>query len=559
MDHDESVRIEISDDLAAGQNRIDTVLRERAQRDGDRLLFVDAPDRAERGLGIPRQFTYAGADLAVDRLSRRFHEAGLKEGDIVAIQSPNTVEMPLLILASWRAGLVPCPMPLLWRLDEVHGAFSRIKPAAAVACTQYGSERPAEILGETAAKHMSVRYVFSFGGDAPDGITPLDDVFSAADTEETRVSPHREPATGDLQDTAVITWSVSAQGASPLPHTHGELLALARYFGAELRLRRSDKTLNTYPLFSASALAGQLAAPILAGCQVGLHLPFDFDVFVRQLEDQDITYAAVPAPVITALEERHDLRRGDLKLNRLGCVWPGPHAVKPDPDFPETAIPIFDIYNFAERAVIVRERAPDTDPSLLPLGKIFVPGDEDEEKTEPVVETRVRGSVKKHDSQQVLKGTLTVRGTSVPFRSDIFENTDTAPASQLDAHGFIDTGIGCYVDETLGNQFRCRKSEDVIYHGGSIIAAPELDRLYGEFSEFLDAAAFVLEDAVMGERIFAAVVPRPDQAPSLDRLKAYLDERRVAPHKAPDQLVIVKAIPRTNDGAVVREKILAQL
>ncbi len=561
MDQDESVRIEVADDLGDGQDSLEGVLRQRAVRHGDRLLFADAPDRAERGLGTPREMSYLQADAAVDRLCERFREAGLRADDIIAVQTPNTIETPLLLLAAWRSGLVPCLMPLLWRLDEIDHAFARIKPAAAVACTHYGGERTAEALGEAAARHMSVRYVFAFGDDAPDGSAPLDDVFLGGDVEAVRdaASPENDGAVSE--QTAVITWSISGSGAHPLPRTHGELIALARYFEATLKLRRSDIVLNPYPFLGAHALAGQLAAPLLAGSQVRLHLPFDFDVFVRQIEEQDITYTAVPAPVIAALEERHNLRTGKLKLSRVGCVWPSPHVISPDPTPAKPSLPVFDIHGFTERAVVVRERAPDADPSLLPLGKIHVPGEDDEQQGEPVLETRVRGSVAKQDSQQVLKGTLTVRGASVPSRSDIFADEEDQPelAPRPDAHGFIDTGIGCYVDETLGDQFRCKKSEDVIYHGGTVIAAPELDRLYGEFSEFLDAAAFVLDDAVMGERILAAVVPRPDQAPSLERLKAFLAERRVAPHKTPDQLVVVKAIPRDHDGTVMREKILSQL
>ena len=40
--------------------------------------------------------------------------------------------------------------------------------------------------------------------------------------------------------------------------------------------------------------------------------------------------------------------------------------------------------------------------------------------------------------------------------------------------------------------------------------------MYASYPEFLDAAAFAIDDPVMGDRIFAAVVPRPDQSPSLD-------------------------------------------
>jgi len=128
-----------------------------------------------------------------------------------------------------------------------------------------------------------------------------------------------------------------------------------------------------------------------------------------------------------------------------------------------------------------------------------------------------------------------------------------------DPHGFLDTGIGCVVDETIPGKFRCQKSEDLIYHGGAVIAACELDKLYAEFPEFLDAAAFVLADAVLGERIFAAVVPRPELSPSLSRLKQFLAEKKVAPYTTPDQLVIVKPIPRNGEGAVQRDQILGRI
>ncbi len=520
-------------------------------------MFTDAPDRAERELGAPRQLSYVEADAIVDSLAREFRDAGLSAGDVIAIQAPNTIETPLLLLAAWRASLVPCLLPLLWRLDEIHHAFSLVNPRAAVACTRYGDDEPAQTLGEAAAKHMSMRFVFAFGEHVPDGITPLDDAFATPDVAERPGDPDTGSSPDQADQAALITWAVSGRGPYPVVRTHSEILALSRLFGAHLKFRRSDIVLNTYPYTSVSALAGQLVAPLLAGCQVALHLPFDFDVFVHQLEEQSITCAAVPAPVIAALEERHNLRTGKLSLTRIGCVWPSPHAVKPGAGLFETPLPVFDIYNFGELAVILRERASGSDPSLLPLGKLFIPGDE--ESDTPVVETRVRGSVKSEDEQQVLKGTLTVRGSSVPSSTAIDVDAPDNHVLRPDAHGFLDTGIGCYVDETLSNQFRCKKSEDVIYHGGTVIAASELDRLYGEFSEFLDAAAFVIDDAVMGERIFAAVLPRPDQAPSLERLKAFLAERRVAPHKTPDQLVIVKTIPRSNDGTVLRDQILAQL
>lgn len=551
MDDDASVRIEIKDGAGPDMTGAEAALRHHAAHAGNEIAFVDPPDRAKRGMGQPRSLTFADADIIADRIAGRFLGCGLDTGDIIALQMPNTIEAPLLILGAWRAGLVVCLMPLLWRLDEINRAFSQIKAKAAVTVARYGDENSAQTLGEAAARNPSIRFVFAFGEDLPDGVTPIDDWLTDDGAGDRDTGTPREPARPDQR--AIITWTVLRQDACPVPRTHGEIAALAKMFSSQMKLGGGARVLNTYPYSSIGAVAGQLVAPLLAGAQIVLHLPFSFDVFVEQLQENEITYTALPASVISALEERCDLHSREQPLARIGCVWPNPHGVNSGPNLFETPLPIFDIHNFAELAILVRERSSGADPSLLPLGKIYLPGEED--AGDPVLETRVRGAVTHEESQQVLRGTLCVRGSTVPAGPLSLAGTLLQP----DSHGFLDTGIGCAVDESIAGQFRCQKSEDLIYHGGAVIAASELDKLYAEFPEFLDAAAFVLDDAVIGERIFAAVVPKPEVAPSLDRLKAFLSQKRVAPYKTPDQLVIVKSIPRSGQGAVQRDRILGHI
>ena len=98
-----------------------------------------------------------------------------------------------------------------------------------------------------------------------------------------------------------------------------------------------------------------------------------------------------------------------------------------------------------------------------------------------------------------------------------------------------------------------------MHHGGFAIAASELDQLYQSFPGYLDAACFVLSDPVIGERIFAAIVPKPSEPVSLEALHRFLVERQVAPYKFPDRLLVVKQIPRDAEGRVLREQILQQV
>jgi len=69
----------------------------------------------------------------------------------------------------------------------------------------------------------------------------------------------------------------------------------------------------------------------------------------------------------------------------------------------------------------------------------------------------------------------------------------------------------------------------------------------------------VLPDPLIGDRVIAAVVPRPGELVAIEALNRFLEERSVARYKFPDRILIVRRIPRDNDGRVLRDEILLQV
>ena len=129
----------------------------------------------------------------------------------------------------------------------------------------------------------------------------------------------------------------------------------------------------------------------------------------------------------------------------------------------------------------------------------------------------------------------------------------------FDQDGFVGTGLCGTVDGTHGTRLRLKGDPELLHHGGVSIAACEFDELYRSFPGYLDAACYVLPDPVIGDRVFAAVVPKPGEPISLEALNRFLEERQVAPYKFPDKLLVVKQIPRDADGFVLRDRILTQV
>jgi non-ribosomal peptide synthetase component E (peptide arylation enzyme) len=128
-----------------------------------------------------------------------------------------------------------------------------------------------------------------------------------------------------------------------------------------------------------------------------------------------------------------------------------------------------------------------------------------------------------------------------------------------DQDGFVGTGLCAAVDGTHGMSLQLKGDPELLHYGGLSIAASEFDELYRSFPGFLDAACFVLPDPIVGDRVFAAIMPRPGEAISLEALHRFLEERGVAPYKFPDKLLVVKQIPRDAQGRVLRDEILQQV
>lgn len=564
MDDDSTVRLEFVDpsaepapvdaaEASVGESA-DHFLRRAAKASPDALAFADPPNRAAFDLGLPQRFSFGDADAHVDRVAARLIEQGLTPGETVALQLPNVCETALLINALWRAGLVAAPMPMMWRADELRSALTQLKPAALIMLGAFAGEDNAPTIRQLVERHDDVRLYFTFGDSPIEGVTPIDGWFA---DDYGDGSPNGDLSQGAVaSDPAIVTWASGASGPYAVPRTHAELRAVADLTVDRLALTDADRVLCTYPFTSISSLGGQFVAALAAQAALILHQPFEYDVFVSQLHDERATYTAVPGAVIAALHERGDLTDKPNALKRIGQVWPWPHNSGAATERDDLPVRIVDVHNLAEIALIIEPRTADRGAGL-PLGKLTIQTAGNREDV--VLETRVRGNVADAAGQRYLSGELLIRGTAAPSAAIAKNTADPQTLQKPDANGFVSTDIRCTVDETVAGRFRCERDVRLIYHGGVAIGADELDRHYAAFPEFLDAAAFAIDDPVMGERILAAVVPRPDRNPSLETLRNFLSEKGLAAYKAPDQLVVVNAIPRDSDGGVLRDRILEQV
>lgn len=527
----------------AAVTRPDALLSDHARAHAGAPALADPPNRASLGFGRARLLTYAEADAIVTRLADHFRELGLKPGELLALQLPNFVEQPLLMLAAWRAGLSVTLLPLGWRGADVREAFAEAPPHAIVVAGKFGDFDYAEMMRHIAADHVSVRRVFALGDHIPDGVTALGEHFvsQAAPTgsgdEAFQTSAPEEPASTPV----FIGWTVTADaGVVPVRWGGDELIALGRSYAALLGLGARDVFLTAYPAGSLVGLGLALMPWLVNGGVLLLHHPLDYGVFCAQLRQARVSMTAAPAALLRALIEDGVIRDAASNLARIACVWPSLPTLGPDKSAREIALPVYDVHNIADVSLTVRRRDAKADPHLIPLGRA----------SDGSFETRVRGSVVSGNDPPVLRGDLFLRGAAVPKAA--------SEKFAADGQGFLNTRIRCRV--STGARGIAREPEpDLIRLGGMTLSAAKLDALYSGHTDFLDAAAFALPDAVFGQRLFAAAIARPGIAVSLLGLTDYLEAREAAPATIPQKIVTVREIPRDADGRILRDRILMAL
>ena len=81
-------------------------LHDLAEANPDRPAITCGNDMVTR-----RELVQLGDDLAV-----YLHEHGVREGDMVTIAVPNSIDWFIAYLAAWRLGAIP--QPISWRLPQ---------------------------------------------------------------------------------------------------------------------------------------------------------------------------------------------------------------------------------------------------------------------------------------------------------------------------------------------------------------------------------------------------------------------------------------------------------
>ncbi|MDA5285835.1 class I adenylate-forming enzyme family protein [Streptomyces sp. NPDC054904] len=480
----------------------------RAALTPDGPVLIEAADRP----ADDRTLTFGALRERAERVAAGLYAMGVRPGTVVAWQLPTRIETVLLSLALARLGAVQSPVIPFYRDREVGFALRESKAEFfAVPGTWRGFDHTAM------AARLGARGVFDAYDALPDGDPAL-----------------LPPPPGDGTSVRWIYWtSGTTSDPKGVLHTDRSLIAGGSCLADALRLTPADVGSMAFP-FAHIAGPDYTVMLLLYGFPAVLFEKFAMPDALDGYRRHRVTVAGGSTAFYSMFltEQRKDPTTKLIPSLRLlaGGGAPKPpeiyHAV-----VRELGCQLTHGYGMTEVPMITMG-APDDTPENLATTEGRPPAGMSIRITTPTGDALPTGA----------DGEVRLRGEAVCQGYLGREDTDGV----FDADGYLITGdLGRLTAD--GHLVLTGRSKDVIIRKGENISAKEIEDLLHALPAVGDVAVIGLPDPERGERVCAVVEQPPGAAPlTLPQLTAHLRAQGLAPHKLPEQLELIDALPRND-------------
>lgn len=492
-----------------------------------RPVVAGGGERAGRTaiVAADRRISYAELDGWADRLAAGFHGLGLRAGDRVVVQLPNTPEFAAVTIALFRLGALPVFALPAHRRSEI-AYLSEFTEAAAYVLPDIAARFDhRELAREVRQAVPSLKHVV-VAGDAQE-FTPLAELES---------NPVELPAP-DPAEVAFFLLSGGTTGLPKLiPRTHDDYAFQIRATAEAMGFDADGVYLAALPVAHNAALGcpGLLGALRAGGRAVLAATPSPDEVFPLMDREGVTLTTLMPAflPLWMQLVDLYDVDLSRLTIEVGGAPLPSAVAEQVEQALGCTLTRWF---GMAEGLLVFSRRE---DPVAVRVGTEGRPLCTADELL--VVDERDRPVPAGQVGQLLTRGPCVLRGY---YRAEDYN------ARAFTTDGYLRTGDLVRLDAD-GRLTVAGRVKDVINRGGEKVAPEEVESHLLAHADVREVAVLGVPDRVLGEKTCAVVVPVAGREPALAALRQLLVDRGVAEYKLPDRLVSVAALPRTSLGKV---------
>jgi hypothetical protein len=459
---------------------LDTLFGRILVRKPRELALIDPGNKLRVTGHVPKRLTYEQADRAISALAAHFIDAGLPAHSVIAVQLPNTVELPLTVLAAHRAGLVVALFPLLWRQAELVAALNRTSARAIVTFARVDGVAHSDLAMNAAAEAFSIRHVCGFGSDLPEGMASLDQPLAQPSSATRHVIQ-------DGRKAAIISFDVTSDGFRAVPRTHLSLIAGGLALSLESDVQQGATLMSAFAPTSFAGLASSVVTWLLSGGTLAMHQPFEADVLEQDIREHHCDTLIAPAQLALRLDE-FDLDARLPSLRNVIGMWRAPEQVASSQQWTAKRASLTDAYLFGEAGLFgARRTSDDGAPALIKPGLHGAPRE-------------LPGSSISGEILLTPKGTLGLRGPMVAVAA-YAPPTPSSDSSLIPRapRDFVDTEYAARLDRATGAIAITAPPSGIMAVGGYRFLAQDLQ----EWGKRLGQGALLtaLPDRLSGHRL----------------------------------------------------------
>jgi malonyl-CoA/methylmalonyl-CoA synthetase len=497
-------------------------LFERARGHGDRTAVV-APEGAFSYADITDTAHAVAAKLLAGR-------ADLVEERVCFLVPPGWAYVAVQ-WGIWRAGGVAVPMAVSHPRAELELVLDDARPEVVVAHPEL-----AERLTDAAsARGLPVRLT-------TDVVSPVSPAGRVAKPAPLPALPTLDPGRACM----MLYTSGTTGRPKGVVITHANIQAQVESLSEAWGLTAEDRVLLHLPLHHVHGIVNVLTLALWNGAACEILPSFDpFAVWARLGSGELTLYMAVPTVyrrLVETWEQADPGTRAGWSAGARACrLMVSGSAALPVPTLERweeiTGHRLLERYGMTEIGMAL------SNPLRGERRSGYVGG------PLPGVEVRLADEV----DRIVAPGTpghIQVRGPTV-FERYWRRPEETAAAFTRD--GWFRTGDEAVMEDDA-YRILGRSSVDILKTGGEKISALEIEDVLRSHDAVLDCAVVGVPDALWGDRVCAAVVPRLERSISAEELRTFL-KARLAPYKVPKEIAVVEELPRNAMGKVTKPTI----
>jgi 2,3-dihydroxybenzoate-AMP ligase len=499
-------------------------------------LTAEAPARLALVDGA-RRLTRADIWARAERLAAHLHALGLRAGERVVFQLPNSGEFLIAFLALTRLGVIPVMALPSHRQHEIE---HYVRAAGAVALfipdliRGFDFRAMAHTIRGTQA---GLRHIFAMGEEAGSGDLSLSVLL---DTEPPAASIAAIASLmPDPSDVALMLLSGGTTALPKLiPRTHNDYVYNFEQSARVAGFGPATVQLMVLPMAHNYNLGspGMLGA-ISAGGHVVIAPKADTATVFALIARERVT--TIPAAVPLFVNWLNDPQLPTYDFSSLVTVQNGGARLSPelrDRVRKTLQCQYQEVYGTAEGLLNLSPLDADDETVLTSSGAPMCPDDEIKvlDDNDQEVADGERGEL-------VTRGPYTIRG---------YYNAPEVNSRAFTADGFY--RMGDIVTKRGRTIFCDGRKGDLINRGGEKISIDEVENLILKHPAVHSVALVAMPDATYGERACACVVPRAGKTLTHDALSDFLLGQNIAKFKLPERLELFSEFPISGAGKILR-------